>query len=210
MDHNKRFAPNKTVAKLLALEIDKLKFGEMYEQAQAGCTFLKAKLDKANLFLKDPHSYVSDYVTKLKRDIEARKEELKNELDKIGDELVTKLSAFEKECKQNINSSYMRESLKAFSQTNSDTKSKLDEWKKELNVLSIDEVKWAAIQAKAFFLETQLNGRLDEFRDDLQMNKIWFHKKNSKFIREFGKELKSFGRLFILACNFGCGRNWVF
>ena len=98
-------------------------------------------------------------------------------------------------CKQNLSTnSSVQESLKKIEESNEETLSKLNEWRQDLNMLVIDEAKWTSIQAKTFFLESQLNGRVDELKDELRMNKFWYHKKNAKFIREFGKELKSFGR----------------
>jgi len=170
MEMTKRFAPNKTVAKLLEMQIGKLKFGEGHELALSGCQFLREKIDKSIEFLRSTDTYISDYVAKLKREVELRRDELKRELDKICDDMCHKLNAFEGECKQNLITNHkVQDSLKRLEESNEETLKKLDEWRKELNMLVIDELKWTSIQAKTFFLESQLNGRLDEIKDDLRM-----------------------------------------
>jgi hypothetical protein len=192
MDAAKRFAPNKTVAKLIEMQIGKLKFGEAHEFAKSGCQFLKEKIDKTNEFLSAPHLYLSAYVKNLKHEAEMRRDELKRDIDKLHEEMCRKLDAYESECMSNLSS--LQSSFRTLEESNDETLDMISEWRKELNMLVIDESKWTSIQSKTFFLESQLNGRVDEIKDEVRMNKFWHFKKNAKFIREFGKELKTFGR----------------
>ena len=82
--------------------------------------------------------------------------------------------------------------------------SSLDEWTKEderILVVSNDS-KRKEICSKAIELDTKLFNRLNEFKEELMMNKCWIYKKNEKVTKEFEKELILFeGYLNILNIN---------
>ena len=99
MTNNKKFAPNKTIENLLELEIAKIvKFGstlvnlgDIFNKANDEIKNLESSSQKSNDLIKDPKNFIFERIAKLKRDVDLRREKLKEKIDEISNQMIEKL-----------------------------------------------------------------------------------------------------------------------
>jgi hypothetical protein len=122
---NKRFAINKVVEGLLKIEFDKISLGDAYIKVTKEIENLESSLYKLNGLIQDPKNYVYEYVSGVKRDVDLRKEKLKEKIDQICEEMIAKLENYQSECYKNIESLKLREKNDEIVK---EIQTKLDEW----------------------------------------------------------------------------------
>ena len=134
---------------------------------------------------------VFETISKLKRDVDLRREKLKAKIDEISNEMIDKLDNYQKECYENIDKIKLEEKTKDLVK---EIESSLDEWTKEderILVVSNDS-KRKEICSKAFQLDTKLFSRLKELKEELMISQNWIYKENQKVSKEYEKELIKF------------------
>jgi hypothetical protein len=164
-----KFPINKTIEKLLKAEFDKLEFGNEYDNARKFCSELDNLISKFKNTLKDPTGCIHDHVSNIKMKIDLRRDDFKLKIDKICEDMITKLESFEKTCVQNLSTS----SLEAI------YKSKFDKIKKEFdldnsiqdfNLLKIDKTKWDLNLSLAAVQKNQIENLIKSLNKDMLMN----------------------------------------
>ena len=71
MTNNKKFAPNKTIEKLLEIEIAKVvDLGDIYNKANNEIENLEVSYQEINGLIKDPKNLIFETVSKLKRNVD--------------------------------------------------------------------------------------------------------------------------------------------
>ena len=188
IDNNKIFTVNKLAGKLLNLEND---FGDVYVKAKKEIESLESTLNKVNDFINDPKNYIFETVSKLKRDVDLRREKLKEKIDEISNEMIEKLDSYQKECYENIVNINLEEKTKGMLD---EIKKNLEEWTKDdkrILVVSNDS-KIKEIHTNAIELDTKLFKLLKDLKIELTMNKVWTYKENENISKEFMKELIQF------------------
>ena len=151
-------------------------FGEIFNKANEEIKNLESSSKKLNDLIKDPKNYIFETISKVKRDVDLRREKLKEKIDEISNEMINKLDNYQKECYENIDKIKLEEKTKDIFK---EIESSLDEWTKEderILVVSNDS-KRKEICSKAIELDTKLFNRLNEFKEELMMNKCWIYKK---------------------------------
>ena len=112
---NKKFSPNKTIEKLLEIEIAKFgNFGDIFYNANNKIKKLESSSQKLNDLIKDPKNFIFETVSKIKRDVDLRREKLKAKIDEISNEMIYWLINFQQECYENIDKIKMEEKTKDF------------------------------------------------------------------------------------------------
>jgi hypothetical protein len=192
MDNVAKFAPNKTVEKLLEIEFDKcVNLGDIYVQTNREVKKLERSFVKITELIKDPKNYIFEHVSDLKREIDLRKATIIEKIDVICEEMTQKLDIYQKECYENI------EKIK-LENTHADTLKKvqthLDEWTKDNRrvLLVSDDTKRREIRSKSIDLDTKLFTGLKELKENLLMNKVWTYVGNKRMIEKFETELIQF------------------
>ena len=192
MTNNKKFALNKTIEKLLEIEIPKCaNFGEIFNKTTEEIKNLEFSSQKLNDLIKDPKNFIFETVAKLKRDVDLRREKLKAKIDEISNEMIEKLNKFQDECYENIDKIKLEEKTKDLIK---EIESDLDKWTKDDKRMLIvsDDSQRKEMHSKAIELDTKLFNRLNEFKEELMMNKFWIHKENQNVSKEYEKELCQF------------------
>ena len=111
--NSKRFAPNKTIEKLLEIDIPKFgNFGEIFNKANEEIKKLESSSKKLNDLIKDPKNFIFETISKLKRDVDLRREKLKAKIDEISNEMIEKLNKCQQECYDNIEKIKLEEKTK--------------------------------------------------------------------------------------------------
>ena len=192
MTNNKKFALNKTIEKLLEIEIPKCaNFGEIFNKTTEEIKNLEFSSQKLNDLIKDPKNFIFETVAKLKRDVDLRREKIKEKLDEISNEMINKLDNYQKECYDNIEKIKIEEKTKDLIK---EIESSLEEWtndNKRMLVVSNDS-KRKEIHSKALQLDMNSFKRLNELEEELMMYKVCVYLENEMVERELEKELIQF------------------
>jgi len=122
---NKRFAINKLAESMLKIEFDKISLGDAYVKVSKEIDNLETSLDKLNGLIQDPKNYIYEYVSNVKRDVDLRKEKLKEKIDQICGEMIAKLENYQNECYKNIENLKLKEKSDEITK---EIQAKLDEW----------------------------------------------------------------------------------
>jgi hypothetical protein len=188
----KKFATNETIEKLLKIQIDKLaNLGDIYVQTINQLKSLECNFRQVNDLIKDPKNFIYEEISVIKRDVDLRKEDLKQKIDEICTEMIAKLDKYQQECYENI------QSLKLVDKSRdalSEVQRNLDEWTKDNNQLLIvsDDSKRKEIQNKVKELDINLFARYETIKEELMMNKVWIYEKSETVVNDYQKELKQF------------------
>ena len=165
--------------------------GDVYYQANDEIESLETTFNKVKDFINDPKFYIYETISKLKNDVELRRELLKKKIDEISNKMIDKLENYQKECNENINKINIEEKTKDL---NKEIESNLDEWTKDnkrMLIVSSDS-KRKEIRSKAIEFDIRLFKRLEELNEELMMNQNWIYKENEMVKEEFEKELIQF------------------
>ena len=192
MTNSKKFAPNKTIEKLLEIELTNvIDLGDIFNKTNHEIKMLESSSKKLNDLIKDPKNFIFETISNLKRDVDLRREKLKAKIDEISNQMIDKLDNYQKECYENIDKIKLDEKTKDLVK---EIESDLVEWtKKNKQVLLIsNDLKRKEIRSKAIELDTKLFNRLKELEEELMMNQNWVYKENEMVKEEFEKELIQF------------------
>ena len=192
------FPINKTIEQLLALEICKeINLGEIYKKTDDDVENLETSFKEISDFVKDPRHFIHEHFASLKRSVDTRRVKLKVKIDELCNEMITKLSIYERECYENIQGARLEEKTR---NTFREVQANLDEWTKSGKrvLLVSDDSRRKEIQLKAKELDTKLFHRLEELEDVILMkeDKVWAFLENDKVLEEFEKELVVFERYY--------------
>ena len=98
MTNSKKFAPNKTIEKLLEIEIaEVVDLGDIFNKANEEIENLEVSFQEINDLIKDPKNFIFETISKVKRDVDLRREKLKEKIDEISNKIINKLDNYQKE-----------------------------------------------------------------------------------------------------------------
>ena len=141
--------------------------------------------------VQDPKNFIFEQVSELRRQVDIRREKIKDKIDNICEKMIQKLDDFQKDCYDNIQDITLQESNRDLI---NEVQSKLDEWNannKHLLLLSKD-AKRKEIELKSIELVIKLHERINELESKLLMDQTWIYFENNKFIEELDKQLIKF------------------
>jgi hypothetical protein len=188
---NKRFAINKLAERLLKIEFDKISLGCAFVKVTEEIEYLESSLDELNGLIQDPKNYIYEYVANVKRDVDLRKEKLKEKIDQICGAMIAKLENYQNECYKNVENLKLKEKSDEIIK---EIQAKLDEWNeanKRALMISTDQQR-NEIASKAKYFDINLAERIKQLKSDILMSKVWFHETNEKVAEDFERELKQF------------------
>jgi hypothetical protein len=202
--NNKKFVPNKTVQKLLEMELIKeieigkeKNLGAVYDLTNKEIENLELSFHKVNDLIKDPKNFIYERISSLKNSVDLRKEKLKARIDKICGEMIQKLENYQHECFENIKNLNLEKNSRDYL---NEVEKHLDEWTRDNKrvLLVSDDAKRNEILNKASELDKKIFAHLNKLENELLMEKVWSHKKNDKVVEEFEKELIQFEGYILL------------
>jgi hypothetical protein len=188
---NKRFPVNKSVEKMLQLKFEQIYLSEVYENVNKEILNLELSLNKISNMVQDPKNFIFEQVSELRRQVDIRREKIKDKIDNICEKMIQKLDDFKKDCFDNIPDKTLQESNRDLI---IEVQSKLDVWNannKHLLLLSKD-TKRKEIELKSIELDIKLHERIKELESKLLMDQTWIYFEDNKFIEELDKELIKF------------------
>ncbi len=183
------FPTNKIAEKFINMNLQNLEFGENYNRPKSCCKSLEVLINQFEDVNKDPENFIFDYVSKIKFQIEIKREELKEKIDRISNDLIKRIETFEIECYENLKSSTMKNKISDFNQEVDKVKEKLANWNHELEILIIDEKNWENIRSKSIILYNQLDNLFENFKSELILNKECKYDVSIDLLNELDKHL---------------------
>ena len=188
LENSKKFATNKTIEKLLCLRVKETNLGEIFSKTSNEIKKLQLSFLKINDFIKDPKNYIYDTISKLKEDVDLRREDLKKKIDDISIAMIDKLDNYQKDCFDNIGNTNLEERTKEILD---EIETNLDAWTKDNKQLIIfsNDLKRKEIRSQVLELELKAFKHLSELKEELMMNKTWIYRKNEMLAKDFEKEL---------------------
>jgi hypothetical protein len=183
---NKRFVVNKSIEKMLQLKFEQIYLSEVFENANK----------EISNMVQDTKNFIFEQVSELRRQVDIRREKIKDKIDNICEKMIQKLDDFQKDFYDNILDKTLQESNRDLI---NEVQSKLVEWNannKHLLLLSKD-AKRKEIELKSIELDIKLHERIKELESKLLMEQTWKYFEDNKFIEELDKELIKFEGLVL-------------
>lgn len=180
------FLDNKSLAEIIAIQIQKISLGPKYENAKNNSESLKS-------LIKNFDAVLTDYPTnKMKREVEEiedlknqiflKREELKLKIDQEIDNMVKKFDEYVVRFNNFLSSEQTQMRTKELVESKNKVQKVLDGFENRLNEIVLDDSLWNGISAEASSEYTKLSNRLEEFKksfifpdlDDFKQHTIFF------------------------------------
>jgi hypothetical protein len=187
------YPPNQDKQTLIELKLDKLDLDELNlrKQARVRCELLECKISEIELHIRDPAYFINDYFSKLIRETDLRREELKNEIDDLFDNLKENITTLENKCYANLSQdSNILKEICSMEIVNA-LRSELDKWLDHLSTYLIDEKRWQEIVNDSEAKISSLDDTIRQYKNHLLLGKNYIFlandktKLNSDFIGRF-------------------------
>jgi len=127
---NQNFKVAKLIDKLIKKELHGFELDPIYEQTLNN---FKIEIEKMSSLLKDPENFIYEEISELKRQVDLDREQLKNQIDELADDLIKQLDSYEKmlrtDYKSNIDFSHYNDLVQQ-------SEKELLEYKNMLNLFS--------------------------------------------------------------------------
>ena len=196
------FPTNKIAEKFINMKLQQLEFGENYNRTRNYCKNLETLIKQYEDINKDPKNFIFDYVSQKKFEIDVKREELKEKIDKISNHLIKRIENFENECYKNLKSKTMKKKINAFNKELEKVKSKMSSWNNELQIMIIDEQSWENIRSKSIIQYNQLEHLFETFKSELILNKEFKYNKSIELLNGLENDLTIDYRFFNYQPNF--------
>lgn len=149
------------------IKIDKINYGKINRSAKESCQQLEDLLDQSQTLAIDPYFYIHNYFSKLKNDIDLKKEEYILMIETSHEKIIRDIEHFENKCKfeAQMKSLNLYDLIKV-------SKNKLEKWNADLRVPDFDhDGNWKRITIRAKEESEKLKTLITNFQDDLLMYK---------------------------------------
>jgi hypothetical protein len=166
---------------LIELKLDKLNLDELNlrREAKERCELFENKLTEIELLIRDPAYFINDYFSKLVRETDLRREELKGNIDDLFDNLKDNITMLEKKCYANLGDSADSREICSM-ETVHDLKAHLDKYLDYLNTYLIDEKKWQDIVDDSEDKVSSLEDMIRQYKNHLLLEKNYIFLANDK------------------------------
>jgi len=182
---NYKFPINEKSQKLLEADMGEIE--EEYENAHYEIYYrLKKSIEKMTNLIGDPEYFIFEHVADLKREIDLRKEKLKEKIDEICDDMIQKMEKYQKECYENAKRAKLAEKN---AELIKEMQAKLEKWEDIDTILVETPFEMNVICTEIKKYDTMLVEKIDALRNELLMNKVWNYVENELVLKQFEKEL---------------------
>ena len=158
------FPVDKKIQKLLELQLNELNFETMFPKFK-DCKLilneLNFKLNQLDKLNHDPVSFIYEYFSKIRSQVDVRRDNLKTSIDTISNQMINNIDRIESECIQSINN------LETLSHEIEQSRASLNELINEFNTFKINDMKLNEIINKADELLPKFDNKLQQFKVSL-------------------------------------------
>lgn len=150
-------------------KIDCIDLGDEYHLAYGKIEDFSQLFERFEKLKNDPDDKIYNIISELKRDVDLRREELKNKIDKDALSIIKKLDEHEAECKANISS------IKAEFEDNAklnEWKTDLDRWRQQMRTFKKDINIWKKINEESSSKYDEMKTAYDKLYDMIFLNRL--------------------------------------
>lgn len=164
------FPSNVALGLIIDSQISELDLGEIHKEAKSSCNKLSEKIRELESLLKNPENLICEEIGELKRRVDLKREELKLAVDQEANKLIEWLDDFQEKKKKNLQMQNYKTYKENLENTIASSKSKLEEWFKELKKLKINENEWKIIKQASDSLNHDISSQLLVLKKDFLLN----------------------------------------
>jgi hypothetical protein len=161
---NQNFRVSKILQELLEKEVHKFQTNPKYERILSN---LKMEILNLDVILKDPEHFIYEQISEFKRQVDLDKENLKSQIDRLADDLIGRLEAYEKQFRAEYKSNVDLEQYRCLVEA---SKNQLVEYEKCLNLFSTRTEDMAKQSATVEHVLNTLKPKIKELKEKLLGN----------------------------------------
>jgi hypothetical protein len=159
------FVVTKLVQKALEIKFHDFKPSPIFNECKLLIKEIKETADKVEAITNDPKSFIYEYFSNLKRNVNLRREELKFKIDEYSDKLVQSIDDTQLKCTQLSNENKLMK--EQFNESNY----KLNKLIKEFDIFEFNDKKFEELKKKADVLRIKFNNIMADYKITLLNNK---------------------------------------
>lgn len=164
------FPNNESLASIIDTQVYDINLGEAYEQAKSDCLPLESLINQVNLFLADPSYQTREEIDEMRNRIFIKREELKQEIDNETEKLIDKLNQYVKRLSAQLDETEFKKCSSKLDSISREANIKLGQFKKQLDLFSLDVKKWESITDQVANEKKKLSDQLKSVRQLLIMS----------------------------------------
>ena len=166
----------------LSIQLNTLELTPVYDECKKVIGEAQKDVAQIESIDKDPENYIYEYFEDIKRQVDLRREDLKERIDKYSDETIESIN------KAQINCQELAKKVNKLSKDFEDSKMKLNEQIEQFDTFKISEQKFQEIKENVSDLKSKFNEMLTEFKSSLINDKEYtFRFEDVLISKVFGK-----------------------
>lgn len=166
------FLLNEALSELISAKIDSIDLGRVHKEAKDSCDELNRFINIIDRLLKNPSRFTYDEINRLRNRVHIRSEEIKLKIDEETDKLILKLDEYENRCRVSVTTdAYFNERSK-FELCKDKGLTDLAWFKKELDEIKFDEVKWDVINRMSSEKVRELEATVKALKEELLLKEF--------------------------------------
>ena len=185
------FSINKRIKKALEIELNNLQLTPIYYECKKSIEDAKESEAEIESVARDPENYLYEYFENIKRDVELRREELKEKIDTYSDEMIKQIEA------SRVNCIKLSKDIADITAELSKSKQEMDDLSKKFDSfdfsMDFEDLKKNADILKDKFNEMLLNYK-DSLLDKREYSFYYDRKKSMRTLLGYFKVPKNFKR----------------
>jgi hypothetical protein len=147
LPENGKFPPNKALSSILATHIDTKNIDQKLADAKKACSQLKELLESIEDILADPYNVTYEAIRGLMDVVQAKGDEMKLEIDKQIDQILSKLEEYHENCKINLSTDDYRVKSKEIREEKEEAGKLLSKWENILHDdTKLDQIEWVRVE----------------------------------------------------------------
>ena len=162
---NQNIEVSKTIQYLIDIEAHKFTIDPKYERVLNN---FKTEIRNLERILNEPESFIKEKINQLKVQVDLDREKTKSEIDRLADDMIKQLEAFDKQFIEEYNDSYV--DLKYFISIFVTSNQQLADYEKFLSLLSTKAEERVKKRKESENLITNLQSNIEELKENLFSN----------------------------------------
>ena len=161
----KGFIVNRRMQEGLEIQFNTLKLTPIYDECKNEIKAAKDNVAEIEKLEKNAESYIYEYFEDIKRQVDIRREDLKEKIDKYSDEVIQSIEGTQ------VNYIKLSKEVNQITTNIEKSKKELSEFIKRFDTFEIDEKKFETIKQSVVDLNTNFKRIIDDYNDSLVGNK---------------------------------------
>jgi len=155
------FGISRKLQEALSIQLNTLELTPIYDECKKVIGEAQKDVDEIESIDKDPENYIYEYFEDIKRQVDLRREDLKERIDTYSAETIESINNAQKNCQK------LAKEVNKLSKDFEDSKKKLNEQIKQFDTFKISEQKFQEIKGNVSGLKSKFKQMLTTFKNSL-------------------------------------------